>query len=359
MSALSPKTIQTVLIGTSYGHWWILRMIAALGMLGLCAWRMRARVMIRTGVSPAKREGSTFILGSGIFGGFTLLTIPMSGHAQAVPHAVSLAVGSDWVHMAATAIWIGGLVFLAAVVLLVDGGEDDNKAMLSKLVARFSRIARICVLALLVTGVYAALLHIPTWRALVSTDYGRVLLIKLILVAVILLIAAVNWRRALPALTDFSRQVEIFHKWTRRFRTLVSAEAFLGIAVLASVALLTSLPPAVAVANAGPVVMSKQNQDMTVNLNLDSTRVGTIHTSVILRDSSGRTITDAERVTLYVKMLDMDMGLETVEAQPAPSGAFQADLPFSMAGRWLVSVEVSPAHGDTFVTEFNVSTAGI
>ncbi len=358
MSALSPKTIQTVLIGTSYGHWWSLRMIAALGLLGLCAWRMRASVMIRTGESPVKQEGVPFALGAGSLGSLMLLTIPMSGHAQAVTHAVPIAVGSDWVHMAATAIWIGGLVFLAAVVLIVDGGADDNNALVSGLVLRFSRIARICVLALLVTGVYAAWLHIPSWRALVSTDYGRVLLIKLILVGVILLIAAVNWRRVLPALTDFSRQVEIFHKWTKRFRTLVSTEAFLGIAVLASVALLTSLPPAVAVANVGPVAMSKQNQDLTVNLNLDSTRVGTVHTSVILRDSSGRTITDAERVTLYLRMLDMDMGLETIEAQPTPSGAFQADIPFSMAGRWLVSVEVSPAHGDTFVTEFNVSTAG-
>jgi copper transport protein len=359
MSALSPRTMRTMLIATSYGHWWSLRMVAALGLLGLCAWRMRISVMIRTGESVAKREGIPFILGAGILGGIMLLTIPMSGHAQAVPHAVLLAVGSDWVHMAATTIWIGGLVFLAVVVLLAEGGEDDNKAMLSGLVARFSRVARICVLALLVTGVYAAWLHIPSWRALVSTDYGRVLLIKLILVGMILLIAAVNWRRVLPALTDFSRQVEIFHKWATRFRALVSAEAFLGIAVLASVALLTSLPPAVAVANVGPVVMSKQNQDMTVNLNLDSTRVGTVHMSVILRGSSGRTITDAERVTLYVKMLDMDMGLETVEAQPAPNGAFQADIPFSMAGRWLVSVEVSPAHGDTFVTEFNVSTANL
>jgi copper transport protein len=193
----------------------------------------------------------------------------------------------------------------------------------------------------------------------VSTDYGRVLLIKLFLVGLILLIALVNWRRVLPALAGFSRQVEIYRKWASRFRLLVSAEATLGIAVLVSVALLTSLPPATAVANVGPLTLNKRNEDMTVNLKLDSTKVGTIHSAVILQDSNGRTITDAKSVTFFVRMLDMDMGLETIEAQPVPGGAYQADIPFSMAGRWSINVEVSPSHGDTFVTEFNVSTASL
>ncbi len=356
---LSPAILRTVLISTSYGHWWSLRMSAALGLVGLCALRIRANVMNRTGETSSSRSKTPFAVGTGLLSSLMLFTIPMSGHAQAVSRDVPIAVGSDWVHMAATSIWIGGLVFLWAVVLLVRGGERDVDTFLSQLTARFSRVARICVLALLVTGVYAAWLHIPTWGAFVSTDYGRVLLIKLFLVGLILSIALVNWRRVLPALAGFSQQVEIYRKWANRFRLLVSAEATLGIAVLVSVALLTSLPPATAVAKVGPVTLSKRNEDLTVNLGLDSTKVGTIHSAVILQDSSGQTITDAKSVTIFVRMLDMDMGLETIEAQLMPNGSYQADIPFSMAGRWSVSVEVSPLHGDDFVTEFDVSTASI
>ena len=94
-------------------------MAAALGLLGLCGWRIHASALSRTEEASWSRSGAPFAVGAGLLGGFMLLTIPMSGHAQAVSHLMPIAVGSDWVHMAATAIWIGGLVFLWAVLLLV------------------------------------------------------------------------------------------------------------------------------------------------------------------------------------------------------------------------------------------------
>jgi copper transport protein len=218
-------------------------------------------------------------------------------------------------------------------------------------------MARICVLVLLVTGIYAAWLHIPNWRAFVSTDYGVALLIKLFLVSLILLIGAVNWRRVLPALAGFALLPETYGKWAGRFRTLIRTETALGVAVLVAVAILTSLPPATVVAMAGPADLTKRNEDMIVNLRLDAVRVGTVHSVVKLQDLTGRTISDAKRVTLFVRMLDMDMGLETIETQSAPSGGYQADIPLPMAGKWSVSVEVSPSHGDTFVAEFDISPA--
>jgi hypothetical protein len=75
-----------------------------------------------------------------------------------------------------------------------------------------------------------------------------------------------------------------------------------------------------------------------------------------LKDFDGRTRTDARRVTIYVRSLDMDMGLETVQAEPSPGGTYEAKVLLSMAGRWLFSVEVSPPQGDTFLTEFRVPT---
>lgn len=356
MKALSPSTIQPMLTMTSYGQWWSLRMLAALMLLGLCAWQMRPSVLRRSENASSARSNIALAAGSGMTGGLVLLTIPMSGHARAVSQATVLAVGSDWAHLAGTAIWIGGLVFLWALVLLIKRGGNDESEFLGSLVRRFSRMARICVLVLLVTGTYAAWLHIPSWRAFVSTDYGVALLIKLFLVTLILLIAAVNWRRVLPALAGFSQQPEIYRKWAGRFRALIRNEAMLGVAVLLAAAVLTSLPPATAVAMAGPVNLSKHNEDMVVDLKLDSAKVGTIHSVVTLRDLTGRTITDAKGVTLFVRMLDMEMALESVEAQATPNGKYQADVSLAMAGRWQISVQVSPPHGDAFVTEFEIST---
>jgi copper transport protein len=354
MEALSPSTIRTLLTMTSYGQWWSLRMLAAFGLLSLCAWKMRPSVLCRSEDGSFVRSSIPLALGSGVMSGLILLTIPMNGHARAVSQATALAVGCDWAHLGVTAIWIGGLVFLWAVVLVVQHGQDEKPEFLSKLVSRFSRMARICVLVLLVTGIYSAWLHIPSWRAFVSTDYGVALLIKLFLVILILLIAAVNWRRVLPALAGFSLQPETYRKWAGRFRNLIRTESLLGVAILVAVAFLTSLPPATAVALAGPLDLSKRNEDMVVNLKLDSSRVGTVHSVVTLQDLTGRTISDAKRVTLFVRMLDMDMALETVEAQATPSGTFQADIVLGMTGKWSISVQVSPPHGDTFVAQFDI-----
>ena len=274
---------------------------------------------------------SNFTLGAvwGLFGSVMLLTIPMSGHARAVSRATALAVAFDWAHLAGTAIWIGGLVFLCGVVMLMESTDPDESEFLSHLVSRFSKMARICVLVLLITGIYAAWLHIPSWKSFVSTQYGLALLAKLILVAAMLLIAVVNWRRVLPALAGFSQQPDIYRKWAGRFRILITNEAALGIVVLLVVAILTSLPPATAVAMAGPIELTKSAEGTTVDLKLDSTKVGTAHSIVTLLDSTGKTISDAENVTLFARMLDMDMGLETIEAKPTPSGSFQADIPLS------------------------------
>jgi copper transport protein len=284
-----------------------------------------------------------------------LLSISMSGHAVGVPKQTLLTVGADWVHLAATATWIGGLIYLWAIVAAFER-KSEQVASLTFLVHRFSRLARICVALLLVTGAYSAWIHMPHWSSFTSTDYGRVLLGKLLLVIVILLIALVNLRRVLPALVQVAREPQGDFNWNRRFRALIKAEAVLAGAILLAAALLTSLPPATVSAMTGPVRFSQSNGSITVGLRLDSGQVGFHRAVVSLLDSNGGPIPDARRVTLFLQMPEMDMGLKTVQAERASDGTYQADLDFAMAGKWEISVEVEPPRGDTFVTVFDIST---
>ena len=359
LQALAPANVLTVLTKTSYGGWWSLRMLAALGLLLLCAWKMRPVVHSNWDDPLPARSNFTLGVVSGLFGSVMLLTFPMSGHARAVSPATAVAVAFDWAHLAGTAIWIGGLVFLGAVALLIKSTQRDESEFLSHLVSRFSKMARICVLVLLITGIYAAWLHIPSWKSFVSTQYGLALLAKLILVAAMLLIAVVNWRRVLPALAGFSQRPDIYCRWAGRFRILITNEAALGMALLVVVAILTSLPPATSVAMAGPIELTKPAEGATVDLKLDSTKVGTAHSIVTLRDNNGTIISDTKSVTLFARMLDMDMGLETIEAQPTASGSFQADVSLTMPGKWSISVQVAPQRGDAFVTEFQISSSSL
>lgn len=126
-------------------------------------------------------------------GGFPALT----GHANA-GDARWLTVLADTLHVWAVGGWIGGL----AVVLLLDRSarRGGGEGLLVELVPRFSPFAMVCVGALLLTGTVGSWVHLDDPGALLSTSYGRLLLLKLGLVAIVLLLGAINYRRLTPRL---------------------------------------------------------------------------------------------------------------------------------------------------------------
>ena len=357
VSALSPLTLWTVITKTNYGEWWGVRMAAFMALAGVSRPYFSSGIR-RTETSRPATKTSFLAACWVILGGLILLSLPLTGHARAVPHAPVLAIASDWAHLAATAVWIGGLVFLLAVTSIRGSEEEQQFLFLTELLGRFSRLAQICVATLILTGVYAAWLHIPHWNSFLTTPYGRTLTVKILLIIPMLLIGFVNWQRVLPALARFVKEPPPAMRWRERLPTLLRFESFLGVSILLAVAFLTGLPPATAVTMGGPVNLSQTNGDagIKVNLSLDSAQTGTRHAVVTLADSSGHRAGDAQKVTLYLAMQDMDMGLETLQTKRFPDGSYRADLPLTMAGKWKVSVEVTPARGDAFVTEFELTS---
>ncbi|MEU1872194.1 copper resistance protein CopC [Streptomyces sp. NPDC019793] len=117
------------------------------------------------------------------------LTWAAAEHASAGIQ-VPLAMTSSTLHLLATAVWLGGLT---ALVLTLRSTAD------AATVARFSRVAFVSVTVLVITGVYQSWRGLGSWEALTGTTYGRLLLAKVVLVAVLLAVAAVSrrWTTAL------------------------------------------------------------------------------------------------------------------------------------------------------------------
>jgi copper transport protein len=86
----------------------------------------------------------------------------------------ALAVVAIIGHVLATAAWLGGLVALAAVLI-----PSDHPEGLERLVHRFSLVALVSVIILLVTGIVDALVVAGGLAALVNSPYGLVVLIKI------------------------------------------------------------------------------------------------------------------------------------------------------------------------------------
>lgn len=114
-----------------------------------------------------------------------LLSASAVGHAGA-GDLRSLALPADALHLAAMSAWLGGLVLLGAVVLR--RSAPDIAAVLPA----WSRYAAASVVVLVVTGTFASWREVRELDALPSTTYGRLLLVKVALVAGMLALGAVG-----------------------------------------------------------------------------------------------------------------------------------------------------------------------
>ncbi|MGW1890379.1 copper resistance CopC/CopD family protein [Streptomyces sp. NPDC002004] len=108
-------------------------------------------------------------------------TWALAEHAS-VGLQAGLAMPVDVLHLLAVAAWLGGLA--ALLVSLYRAPSIEASA-----VRRFSRVAFGAVVTLTATGIYQSWRQLGSWSALTDTTYGRLLLVKVGLVAVLVGIA--------------------------------------------------------------------------------------------------------------------------------------------------------------------------
>jgi copper transport protein len=113
-----------------------------------------------------------------------LSTWPLTGHAIAAPLS-GVIVAADIVHLAAMAVWLGGLATLAGFLL-----RKAHPRVLGVILPAWSRWAAIAVVWLVGGGAVQAVVQVGSVQALWRTDYGRLLLAKITILAVTLGAAA-------------------------------------------------------------------------------------------------------------------------------------------------------------------------
>jgi putative copper export protein len=166
-------------------------------------------------------------------------TLPLSGHAAAVPEVTWLAILADALHVLAAGGWVGSL--LAVVIVGVPaarrlGPERSGRAFAS-LVNAFSPTALVFAALLTATGVLSATFHLHEVAELWQSAYGRTLLLKLGALSLVFAAGAYNWRRVRPALGS--------DEGTSRLRRSASFELAVATVVLLVTAVLVATPPPV------------------------------------------------------------------------------------------------------------------
>jgi putative copper resistance protein D len=134
---------------------------------------------------------------------FALLPLPVTGHATTWRWHDATMVAME-LHVMGTAAWTGGL---GAIVVLLAA----SRRVLVTALPRFSRVATVCLLVVVVTGSFNAVIELALsprhdfLGALFGTPYGLLILLKVGCVgALAVLGGAIRWR-LLPAILRHER----------------------------------------------------------------------------------------------------------------------------------------------------------
>ena len=222
-------------------------------------------------------------------GAVSIFSNSMVSHNTALSFLPSLAVSLDWFHFMTVSIWLGGLFYIASILLMTirlsirknsnnDGNANrsfgvavhDTSYFLALLLPYFSLIATISLGIIGVTGLYMAWIHLHTSEAIFTSSYGNILAIKLLLISPMIILGGYHqirlhsslmkvanlskdgqWQRGekinAPDLglsddcktSPFSLQYDP----SERFSKTIKIESFIGIGVLVAASFLTITSP--------------------------------------------------------------------------------------------------------------------
>lgn len=298
-----------------------------------------------------------------VIGGLAITgSFALWGHDTEAPHRW-LAVSSDVVHVGAAAVWFGGLVGLSVVLTRTPPYPVSSTAAI---VRRFSTIAAVSVVALVVAGLAMSWVEMGALRGLWESAYGRMVLAKMALTSAVVVLAVLNRYRILPALSaslpddDSLSGLPIGDdqapRW-RRLRRTVAVEAIVIVAVLGITAVLVNTTPArTALGTAtGPVSMTKSTDDGSVTLEVVPAQVGRNTMHIQYLDAQGIPDDIATTLTVELTLPEIDVGpIERQVLKLAPGHFVLEGDELSLPGTWTITLSARTTDFTEQQTTFEV-----
>ena len=294
---------------------------AWLALMILAALALAVDPLLRSRLSPAALAG-IWVAGAAAVG----VAIAYAGHGasgRAPLGGIVLTV----VHVAAASVWVGGLVALVRCLVAVDRPTAWGVA------ARFSGLALGLVAVLAVTGAVQGIRQLDSWDALTGSDFGRALLIKLAVVAVLLTVA---WLSRLTVRR--SSQPETATVATARLRRTVGTELVLAAAVLGVTGWLAGASPIASAEPGGPVTVTAADTTgvASASATITPAAVGPNAIHVTITDPEGRS---PDEVSMQLVPADGQVAAIDVPSYLMPGMAMSDRVDIPYAGDWTLTID--------------------
>ena len=259
-----------------------------------------------------------------------------AGHAAAGRWPVTSTVTVQSVHIAAAGVWLGGLAALLFAMRRA-GGPDYARAF-----GRFSIVAGLGLIAIVITGIARSVHEIPRWGDL-ATQYGAIVAIK---GALLLGIAALGAR-------NFFRNVALARVNPSPLRRAAGAELLLAIVATAAAGWLGTLSPPAAASPQAAIEASGTDFGTTVRATLQamSDQPGPNKFIASVTDYDSREPIAATAIRLRFTSKDDPAVTPTVlDLQASADGTFMASgANVAFPGRWRVNMLVERGTGSVEV----------
>jgi copper transport protein len=289
-----------------------------------------------------------WVIPAGAVLGLGLLSTPgLAGHASTGDQP-ALGLALDVTHLAAAAVWLGGLALLATF-LLGRPDEADRPEDAAAVTRTVSACAFAAVVVVVATGTVQSIRQVGSLYALVHTTYGRTLVVKILLVIGLIGVGALSrrivhggWgvrlrvRRPVPKVGGAAPGPVR----SGRLRRSVLAEIGIALAVLAVTALLVNAVPAKQAA-ALPFSTSFTTLGVQVNAIVDPARVGTgnqVHIYVLSSIGTPKAIPELD-ATLSLPAQDLGP-LDIPLTIGGPGHYYATDVDIPVAGTWTLTITV-------------------
>lgn len=340
---------------TESGRWWGIRLLllAVVGLVAVVGRRRRAAL-------PAPAVSGCVVA--------VALTVVTANGGHAVSGRWPLAgLVATVVHLLSLAVWAAGLVTLTLLVrgrgapvvarsVSAAAGSAEAAAVPSEAAAgsspgpsgeralaafapRFSSWALLAVLLLVGSGVVNSVRQVGDLDLLTSTDYGRLLIAKLVAVAVLLAVGFGSRRRTGRA--EYDGLVRP-----------VRAEVALAAVALVATALLVNQRPAISERTSLASAYAVQG-NRTAEVVLDPARTGGTEMHVYLT-SPGGTLDRAQSIVVTATLEAQDIGPLELPLYPGgPNHVTSPDVDLPLPGTW--TIDIAARYGQFEEVRFRTS----
>lgn len=264
----------------------------------------------------------------------TLVTFSASGHPNSLSPKL-LWVTIDGLHLVAIVVWLGGLL-----ALWIAGRQWIAEPEAVRPVERFSLAASMCVPVIVATGVLQTLKLAGTLSDVSATDWGRMLLTKVMLVIAMVGVGAVSrWM--------------LHHDGASSIRRTVLVEALIGVVVVALAAGIVGQPPRVGTPS------KLYTETLTANgviadVSITPGQVGGNEIHLVVTPPGG-SITPVAGVTARVSLPAENVPFSPVTLTNEGPNHFSGTVTFPRKGDWTLEVVVQISDSDSALLKSTVT----